>query len=198
MKRLKKSGWRREFADVVEQSFHYLYKQRRYVYAVALVFAASAVLGFSFADRFTFFNDLLADIAEVTADLDYLELIWFIFSNNITSSISALFLGIFFGVFPLFNALFNGALLGYVYSKAVVFEGYAVIWRLFPHGIFELPAIFISLGLGVHVGAAWFGPHKRKVIFQRWKESMKVFLTIVLPLLALAAIIESTLIVFAG
>ena len=195
---MRKKSWRREFAGLVEDSFDYLCAQKRYIYAVALIFLASAIVGFVFASSLSFFDNILKDVAEKTSGLDYLELIWFIFSNNITSSLTALFLGVFFGVFPLFNALFNGSLLGYVYSKVVPIEGYLVIWRLFPHGLLELPAVFISLGLGVHLGASLFGSNRRETFVVRWKESMKVFLVIVFPLLALAAIIESTLIVFAG
>ena len=33
-------------------------------------------------------------------------------------------------------------------------EGILVLWRLLPHGIFELPAIFISLGLGLKLGTS--------------------------------------------
>ena len=101
-------------------------------------------------------------------------------------------------MFPIFNAFFNGTLLGYVYSKAIVFEGYLVIWRLFPHGILELPAVFISLGLGVHLGAALFGKNKRETLITRSKKSLRVFLSVIVPLLILAALIESTFIFFAG
>ena len=102
------------------------------------------------------------------------------------------------GIFPIFNAVFNGILLGYVYSKAVPIAGYFVIWRVLPHGIFELPAIFIALGLGVHLGASFFGKEKIKTLSKRFRLSFKAFLTVVLPLLVIAAIIESLLVVFAG
>ncbi|MEK6792584.1 MAG: stage II sporulation protein M [Nanoarchaeota archaeon] len=194
----KKMSWKREFADLVEDSWSYLGKHRKYVYASALVFFASAIFGYVYSAQLGFFDKFLEEIVRSMQDLDYLELIWFIFSNNVTSSLSALFLGAFFGIFPLFNALFNGSILGYVYSKASSIVGYLVIWRLLPHGVFELPAIFISLGLGIHIGASFFGVDKLKTFKFRFKESLKVFLVIVVPLLALAAIIESSLIFFMG
>ncbi len=256
-KKIKTKSWKREFADLVEDSLIYLRKHKRYVYATALLFFASAIIGYVFASKLGFFDEFLKEIIDSTKDLDYLELIWFIFSNNVTSSLSAIFFGAFFGIFPLFNALFNGSILGYVYSKAIPVAGYFVIWRLLPHGIFELPAIFISLGLGMHLGFAiflgYFYRYKENIqkvilgissillllvgailgflikndslfnnhiiyifiilsviqflgifIFNE-KESMKilkskfkVFLVIVVPLLALAAIIESSFIFLIG
>jgi len=191
-------NWKQEFAELFRRSLSYINEQRRYIYAVALVFVASTIVGFVFADYFSFFDDILKEIVDRTGDLDYLEMIWFIFSNNITSSLFALLLGLFFGVFPFFSALFNGSLLGYVYSKTAIVGGYGVIWRLLPHGIFELPAILISFGLGIHFGMALFGRHKRAEIVYRWKRSMQAFLTVVFILLAIAAVVESTLITFAG
>lgn len=194
----KNKSWKREFADLVESSISYLKLHRKYVYAATLVFFASAIIGYIFSSSFSFFDRILEEIAHSTQNLDYLELIWFIFSNNVTSSLSVLFLGVFFCIFPLFNAVFNGVILGYVYSKAASVAGYLVIWRLLPHGIFELPAIFISLGLGIHLGFSFFGRDKIKTFKLRFNESLKAFLIIVVPLLALASIIESSLIFFIG
>ena len=191
-------NWKHEFAEIFNDSWDYVKEQKRFIYAVALIFFASAILGFAYAENLIFLDDLIKEIIEKTSDLDYIEMIWFIFSNNVTSSLFALFLGLFFGIFPLFNSLFNGTLLGYVYSKAIVFEGYFVIWRLFPHGIFELPAVFISLGLGLHLGVALFGKNKRETIIERSKKSLRVFLSVIVPLLILAALIESTFIFFVG
>jgi stage II sporulation protein M len=83
---------------------------------------------------------------------------------------------------------------GYVYSKAASVGGYGIIWQLLPHGIFELPAIFISLGLGVKLGMFVFEKDKKKAFIERLRKSFFVFLTIVLPLLVIAAIIEGLLI----
>ena len=192
-------NWRRDFADLFEDSLKYISAQKRFIYAVALVFTASAILGFAYSDLLDdIFADLIRNIILQTTDLDFLEMFWFIFSNNVTSSLFGLFLGVFFGIFPFFNSLFNGTLLGYVYARASIVEGYGVIWRLFPHGIFELPAVFISLGLGVHLGAALFARDKKAEIVGRGKNSFRAFLIVIVPLLIVAALIESVFIFFAG
>lgn len=198
MVRKNNKSWKREFADSVEHSLSYLSESKRHIYLAAILFFASAVFGYFFATELGFFDKFLNEIVDSTKDLDYLQLIWFIFSNNVTSSVSVIFLGAVLGIFPLFNSLFNGAILGYVYSKASSVVGYLVIWKLLPHGIFELPAIFISLGLGIHIGFSFFGKNQIKTFKFRFKESLKAFLLIVVPLLALASIIESSFIFFMG
>lgn len=197
-KKSSKKSWKKEFADLFDDSVSYIYKQRKYMYAIIMVFFASSFIAFFNSDKLGSLDEVLREIVDKTEGLDFLEMLWFIFSNNTTSAISSLFLGAFFGIFPFFNALFNGAILGYVYSKAVPIAGFGVIWRLLPHGVFELPAIFISLGLGVHLGASFFGKNKIWTFKQRFNQSLRAFLVVVLPLLILAATIETFLIFFVG
>ena len=61
-------------------------------------------------------------------------------------------LGIFLGIFPIITTISNGVILGYVLKRTAESVGVIEFWRLFPHGIFELPAVFISLGLGLKLG----------------------------------------------
>ena len=199
MVKLNKNNWKHEIHDLFSQSWKLVKDQRKFIYSIIGIFFAGSLIGFMEADTLKpYFTELIGDIVDKTEGLDFLEMFWFIFSNNITSSLFALVLGALFGFFPIFNALFNGALLGYVYSEASTLAGYGVIWRLFPHGVFELPAIFISLGLGVYVGAALFGKDKIKNSLLRLKQAFMVFLTLVFLLLAIAALIESALIVYVG
>ena len=60
--------------------------------------------------------------------------------------------GIVLGIFSIITAIANGYLLGFVSLLVVKQAGISVLWKLFPHGIFELPALFISLGLGLRLG----------------------------------------------
>lgn len=198
MMKKNKSSWKKEFANSFEESLRYISLCKNYVYLIISVFLISSLFGYFNSNQLGFIDEAIKDILSKTQGLDALELLWFIFSNNVTSAVSSLFLGLLFGVFPLFNAIFNGALLGYVYSKAVPIAGFGVIWKILPHGIFELPAIFISLGLGLHLGMSIFTRNKLKTVKERFIGSLKAFLAVVVPLLMLAAIIESFLIFFVG
>jgi len=91
----------------------------------------------------------------------------------------------------------NGYLLGFVAMLSAKSQGIFILWRILPHGIFELPAIFISLGIGLRLGTYAF--QKKKVSFKNWIfSSLRVFILIVLPLLIVAAIIEGALIALSG
>ncbi|MBT4165419.1 stage II sporulation protein M [archaeon] len=99
--------------------------------------------------------ELLRNIIGQTIGLGPLELTRFIMANNIQSSFFAMALGVFFGVIPLMIAVVNAYVLGFVINQAVVQEGPLIIWRLFPHGIFEIPAVLISISLGIYFGISF-------------------------------------------
>ena len=98
------------------------------------------------------------------------------------------------GIYPVVATIANGFILGFVASMAVSSEGFFVLWRIFPHGIFELPAIFISFGLGLKIGTFIFQKKKFESFKKYFMNSLKVFLFIIIPLLIIAAIIEGGLI----
>jgi stage II sporulation protein M len=80
-------------------------------------------------------------------------------------------------------------------KHAVNLNGFTVVWRLFPHGIFELPAIIISLGLGFKLGVEIF---TKRQIAKNLREIFKIIFLIIVPLLFIAAIIEGSLIFLIG
>ena len=94
-------------------------------------------------------------------------------------------------------AIANGYILGFVSSMSVESAGVASLGKIIPHGIFELPAIFISLGLGLKFGTFAFQKNKAKSFKNYLINSLRVFLLIVIPLLIIAGIIEGTLIFLA-
>jgi stage II sporulation protein M len=107
----------------------------------------------------------------------------------------ALIFGIVFGLFPLGTAIVNGYVAGFVANMSVAKKGIFVLWRLFPHGIFELPAVLISIGLGMRLGTILF----RKASFkEEIIESARFFILIIVPLLIVAAVIEGILIFLFG
>ena len=126
--------------------------------------------------------------------MSQIELIKFIFVNNIQSSFFGIIFGVFLGIFPVIGAIGNGYILGFVSLMAFEKEGIDVLLRLLPHGIFELPAVFISLGLGLKFGTFIFQKNKGELFKEYFWNSLRVFLFIVVPLLIIAAIIEGILV----
>ncbi len=188
-----------------KESWSYIIESKKFIYFIVSLFFIFTLIGFfipapeSVSEQiFKFIKELL----EKTEGMSQGELVRFIFFNNLQSSFFGMIFGILLGIFPFFAAVANGYLLGFVASITVENGGFITLWRVLPHGIFELPAIFISLGLGLKMGLIIFQKgsflHKFESLRRYFWNSLKVFLFIVLPLLITAAIIEGTLISLYG
>ncbi len=180
-------------------SLDYLKTIKTYFWFSLLLFFGIGIFGYLFP---VFFEEqilkMIAELLAKTESLGTLDLIRFIFINNLKSSFFALLFGIFFGILPFIVAIMNGYVLGFVANKTVGLEGWVVLWRLIPHGIFELPAVLISIGLGLKLGSFLFVSKKKSwKEFWRWLvDCFRVFIFVVIPLLVIAGIIEGILIVF--
>ena len=173
----------------------YIKESKNYFYAILIIFALSALIGFLFP---VFFVDaikkLIEGLALKTQGMNFFELFVFIFSNNITTAFLSMLLGIVF-IFPLLVGFFNGYVVGFVANKVAGSFGYSILFRLLPHGIFELPALIISLGLGLKIGFFIFAKNKKKYLKYNLTNSLRVFVYIILPLLIIAGIIGTGLMI---
>jgi len=178
-------------------SWGYIKDSRNFIYIVIGIFLIFGLIGFFIpAPDFLMEQilDFIRELLEKTQAMSQMELIQFIFFNNLKSSFFGMVFGIALGIFPLFSSIINGYILGFVASMTVEGEGFSILWRLLPHGIFELPAVFISLGLGLKLGTFVFYEKKLETFKEFFWSSLKVFLFIVIPLLILAGIIEGSLV----
>ena len=180
-----------------KQCFNYIKECKKFIFAMIAIFFIFSLIGFfiptspQIEEAITTF---IKELIEKTKDLSQTELISFIFTNNIQSSFFGMIFGIVFGIFPIITSILNGYILGYIASIATETEGILSLWRIFPHGIFELPAIFISLGLGLKLSTFIFQKQKIKSLKIYLTNSIKTFILIIIPLLIIAAIIEGILI----
>ncbi|MEK6819847.1 MAG: stage II sporulation protein M [Nanoarchaeota archaeon] len=196
-RREKKNFFAKSFLD----SWNYVKESRNFIYSIILVFFAFFIIGFFLPVPKEVAEQILKFIEELlkqTENMSQSEITKFIFLNNLQSSFTGMIFGIFLGIFPIVVAMLNGYILGFVAFLSVSNEGIFVLWRLVPHGIFELPAIFISLGLGLKFGTFIFQENKSESFRNYLWSSIKTFLFIVFPLLVVAAIIEGALIAFSG
>lgn len=199
------------------RSVRYIRESKLYIWGIFLAFIFAGIVGFIFAEEFAFFADYLREIISQTEDMSGSELSIFIFLNNAKSSLIGLITGLALGIAPIFVAILNGLIVGVVLNAVWQVSGITEFWRLLPHGVFELFAVFVSLGLGVKLGLTvfsskvWDGSRRKrrssppaiildmaealiKETGRRAWYSFLVFMQIVIPLLVLAAIIEGTLI----
>jgi|APSaa5957512622_1039677.scaffolds.fasta_scaffold17449_4 stage II sporulation protein M len=189
------------FKENYSKSWKHLLESKKFIWYAFVLFLISALIGFIFPTPEFLRTYLIEMIQNLTGQLEGLngfEITRYIFFNNLKASFFAAILGIVFGVFPLFVVLSNGYLIGFVSKIVTAQEGIFVLWRLLPHGIFEIPAVLISIGLGLKLGSISFQLKKYQNIKKEFIELLRVFVFIVLPLLIVAAIIEGILVTFTG
>jgi stage II sporulation protein M len=198
IKRKKKGN--KNFINLKEEyslSLNYIKDSKNFIFSIVAVALVFGVIGFFVQvpeDVLQKIIEMLQDILKQIEGLNQFELIKFIFLNNLKSSFFGLFFGAVLGIFPVMSAIVNGYLIGFVAQQAVSAEGIFTLLRLLPHGIFELPAVFISLGMGLRLGTFIFHKNKIKTLKSFFWNSFRVFIFVVIPLLVVAAIIEGTLI----
>ena len=193
LKRKKESFFIRNYREV----WQYIKDSRNFIYSVIIIFLFFALFGFFLPTPAMLEAKILEYIEQLlrqTEGLSQTDLIGFIFLNNLESSFTSLLFGVLLGIFPIFGAIANGYVIGFVASRTIDSNGFLILWRLFPHGIFELPALFISLGLGVKLGTFIFEKNSLKSLEIYGIKSIKAFFLVILPLLIIAAIIEGSLI----
>jgi stage II sporulation protein M len=186
-----------DFRKVYKKSWKYLLESRKFIYGVIVLFFFFSLIGFFIVPPEVIQEGImkfLEELIEKTKDFGVFEMMNFIFWNNLKSSFIGMISGVFFGLFSLVNAISNGYVLGFVGNFSVQENGFLILLRLLPHGIFELPAIFISLGLGFKLGTFIFYSDWKNRFKNYFLNSLQVFILIVLPLLIIAAIIEGLLI----
>jgi stage II sporulation protein M len=121
-----------------------------------------------------------------------------VWSNNVRALLLAALLAVFsFGTLavallmaPLAIVFFFVAQVGRLgYDPLLFFAAFVL-----PHGLLELPAASIATALTVRLGATFMSPQRGMTVGEGWlwalADLVKVFVALVLPLLALAAAVE--------
>ena len=123
----------------------------------------------------------------------------FILANNLIATILILVLGVAFGIVPFFGVLSNGLVFGVLWRHAADVVGYGnAALEVFLHGVFEVPALLLAASYGLWIGmTAIRRAQGRKVlpIEGQMKHALRKYVEIILPLLVLAAAIETVLVI---
>jgi stage II sporulation protein M len=123
----------------------------------------------------------------------------FLFMNNTRAIVTILLAGLVsFSVLGIVLYLLNISLIGGLFA---IFQLLGISpWPLFlagvlPHGIFEIPALMIGSAAVLYIGVGLVTPQTGRsmgeVLIELLADWVKVFLGVVIPLLALAALIEA-------
>ena len=182
--------------DEYKKCWKFLNESKVYLILSTILFSISILVGILFP---MFEEEILKIIQEMVLrfeGLNSFETIVTILGNNLQAALFAIVLGVIFGILPLIIAIFNGYLVGFIARYVIAEEGILVLWRLLPHGIFEIPAILISIAFGLKIGFELWRPLPEKILKKNFKESLRFFVFVIIPLLLIAAVIEGLLIFF--
>ncbi|MEK6757595.1 MAG: stage II sporulation protein M [Nanoarchaeota archaeon] len=199
---MKKKKLRKENGFNLEKqykdSWSYIKESKDFIYSIVAIFFVFVFIGLLVPIPESISKiiiEYIQELIEKTKNMSSLELTRFIFWNNLQNSFFGMILGIFFGVFPVLIAIVNGYVLGFVSLVTIQNESVWSLWRLLPHGIFELTAVFIALGLGLRLSSFILQrKNNMKFLWKNLVSSIKVLLLVIIPLLALAAVVEGVFI----
>jgi len=195
----KKGVKKQEFSlkQEYQKAWDYLKKSKKYFLIIAIIFLIMTLIGFLVPAPEFISGEIMKILQELitkTQGMSSFELITFILVNNIQTTFLGMIFGIILGIFPIITTMINGYLLGFVSAMSVSLEGGVSLLKLLPHGIFEIPAAIMALGLGFKLGTFPFKKNYKKAFREYLENSIRVFLLIILPLLLIAGIIEGSLI----
>lgn len=180
-----------------KKSWDFLRESKKHLWIITIIFVVMFFIGFLIPAPEIISDQIMKvieQIIEKTQGMSPLELTAFIIGNNVQTSFLGMIFGFVLGVFPVLTTIINGYLLGFVSILTVQSEGALELLKLIPHGILELPAAIIALGLGLKLGTFPFKENPKKVLRNYLENSIRVFILIILPLLLIAGIIEGSLI----
>ncbi len=167
-----------------------LKEEKTIIYLVFFFLVVMVVVGFINPNLFVNLQEQAINyIMAKVAGKNIFQLMLFIILNNLQAALVPIIFGVFFAMVPLLSLLFNGYFIGAVLSRSVEKTGYIVLWRLIPHGIFEIPAICIAISFGIRIGVSLF----KGKLKQSYKDTFLVFFYIILPLIVVAGIVEGLL-----
>ena len=163
------------------------------------LFALGVILGrmvvFSIPGLADHFSNTLANFVKIFAAMPPWQLAAAIFLNNALKTLLAILLGTVLGIVPGFFLLANGLALGVALSLSIEARG---VWQsilgILPHGILELPAVFLGTSIGLMLGMEMIKRLRGRSETPFPSElgrAVRFYCTVIAPLLLLAALVEA-------
>jgi stage II sporulation protein M len=169
-----------------------------WIFIAIVLFGIGVVLGLATPASITnLISEELSALEELGSILAPFKLstVIFIFSKNALALLFSFALSPIFCLVPILTLSVNGWLLALVSSKVIEEKSLGFLLAgLLPHGIIELPALFIgeaaALSFGTIAIVALFKKERRNLLTSSLRQNLR-YLWIALALLLLAAIIET-------
>jgi stage II sporulation protein M len=184
-----------------EERRAYLKRLYPYLKTSLVIFGGGIVIGLMALSHFPLlaqhFESSVVGFVKNFRGLSKLELAAAIFLNNTLKTVLAILLGSLFGIIPAVFLLGNGIALGVIFSLSAQTRGlWLSLLSIVPHGLLELPAVFLGTSIGLMVGSRvmkqFFRPPET-TIGSELVQGLRFFITVILPLLFIAALVEAFL-----
>lgn len=181
-----------------EGFFNYVNFIRPYVLLITFVFFAAAFAGYAYSASVPEISEMVMEEFEAQfggiLSLHPLLIMLIIFLNNAFVSLLFLVMGLGLGVLPVLFVAFNGYVVGVLSHLVAQERGLLfILLALVPHGIIELPMVFLAAGIGLRLGhqvlAALLG--RPTEIKKEFKDGIRFYFHWIVPLLFVAAVIET-------
>lgn len=176
------------------------YWNRLYPYLMTslAVFAAGAAVGLVIVYRIPeladHFANTLGQFVQMFAGIPRWKLALAIFANNSLKTLMAILLGTVLGIVPGIFLLANGVALGVAFSLSIQTRGlWLALFSILPHGVLELPAVFLGTSIGLLLGAQAARRLTRRsevTLGAEMFHGIKFYCTVIVPLLIAAALVE--------
>ena len=177
----------------------YLKELRPFIIASLIFFAIGVAIGVALISGFPqladHFSASIGGLLQMFRGLSKIQLATTIFLNNALKTLMAIMLGIVLGIVPALFLLANGVVLGVVFLISTQAHG---LWlstlAVLPHGMIELPAVFLGTSIGLMLGDRAVKRLRRKSAASMAGEfgrALKFFIMPIVPLLIAAALVEA-------
>ena len=181
-----------------EGFLNYVNYIRPYVLIITFVFFASAFAGYAYSASTPEISEMVMEEFQAQfggiLNLHPLLIMLVIFLNNAFVSLLFLVMGLGLGILPVLFVAFNGYVVGVLSHFVAEEQGLLFIFlALLPHGIIELPMVFLAAGVGLRLGhqvlAALLGrPTELK---REFRDGIRFYFRWIVPFLFVAAVIET-------
>ena len=177
----------------------FLGEARGYMILSAVLFLLGGIIGYLsgiFApNQIEEVRSSLEGYGEVFNNYTTIQIFFYILLNNTLVLLGVMLLSVLAGVVAAVFSLTQGFLIGVIVFLTIGTHSVAAILiGILPHGVFELPALFITLGIGFLLGR-WFlqrlGGKRATPITADLRRAFELFAVVIFPLLIIAAAIEA-------
>jgi stage II sporulation protein M len=171
---------------------------RPYVRLLSALFVAALLLGFFILSPARLERAGAGELRFLAEPYRSLPPVWmflYVFLNNALKAFVVLLLGLALGVLPVMTAAAEGLVLGAAFRYHAVTGGFGkAALLMLPHSLIEVPAVLIAASYGLWLGAAVFRRIRRGAradLGGRIRHALAMYVRVVVPLFAVAALVET-------